>query len=147
MCRFLNFRSDSLFDMWNKYEHKLPPIYYQKKLLELGDFLVSIKVRKWCYMKHVQCFTCLHAIAGVCTQEYSLALHQCYGRYLRHFGDLHVEEITEVTEFKNNLFPKGFATEDAGFTVCIVGPLYLKPINFLYSKSVKQGSRVHILLF
>ena len=46
-----------------------------------------------------------------------MALWQCYGRYLKHFGDVNVEEINDVAEFKTVFFPKGFDTEDAGFTV------------------------------
>ena len=41
-CSF--FRADTLFELWNKYEPRLPKIYYQEKLLEMGDFLMSIEV-------------------------------------------------------------------------------------------------------
>ena len=50
-------------------------------------------------------------------QEYDLALWQCYGRYLKHFGDMDVEEITEVAMFKKVFFPSGFDGVNAGFTV------------------------------
>ena len=50
-------------------------------------------------------------------QEYNLALWQCYGRYLKHFGDIDVEEITEVPVFKSTFFPDGFEADNAGFTV------------------------------
>ena len=50
-------------------------------------------------------------------QEFYLALWQCYGRYLTSFGDVNVEEITSVEQFKQEFFPDGFETEDAGFTV------------------------------
>ena len=30
--------------MWNTYEGRLPPAYYQEKLLSTGDFLFSVKV-------------------------------------------------------------------------------------------------------
>ena len=52
-------------------------------------------------------------------QEYDLALWQCYGRYLKHFGDMDVEEITEVAIFKKVFFPLGFDGVNAGFTVSI----------------------------
>ena len=32
--------------MWNTYEGRLPPFYYQEKLLNTGDFLFTVKVRK-----------------------------------------------------------------------------------------------------
>ena len=48
-----------------------------------------------------------------------MALWQCYGRYLKHFGDVNVEEITDVNTFKKTFFPSGFEGEVAGFTVSI----------------------------
>ena len=43
-------RADTLFELWNKYEPRLPPLYYQEKLLEIGDFLVTNKVNhQYCY--------------------------------------------------------------------------------------------------
>ena len=33
-----------LFDLWNKFESRLPLDLYQRKLVEMGDFLASIKV-------------------------------------------------------------------------------------------------------
>ncbi|XP_056000170.1 cilia- and flagella-associated protein 54-like isoform X4 [Ostrea edulis] len=83
--------SDTLFELWNKYEPKLSKEYYQSKLLEVGDFLVLVK-------------------------EYSTALWQCYDRYLMHFGNLNVEEITDVDAFKKMFFPGGFDSDNAGLT-------------------------------
>ncbi|KAK7503699.1 hypothetical protein BaRGS_00005238, partial [Batillaria attramentaria] len=83
--------SDTLFELWNKYELRLTKLYYKEKLLEMGDFLVSI-------------------------EEYKLALWQCYERYLQHFGDVNVEEIADVDKFRSTFFPGGFDAEDAGFT-------------------------------
>ncbi|XP_078309887.1 cilia- and flagella-associated protein 54-like isoform X6 [Crassostrea virginica] len=83
--------SDTLFELWNKYEPKLPKEYYQSKLLEVGDFLVLVK-------------------------EYSIALWQCYDRYLMHFGNLNVEEIQDVEAFKKIFFPGGFESDNAGLT-------------------------------
>nr|XP_034306398.1 cilia- and flagella-associated protein 54 isoform X5 [Crassostrea gigas] len=83
--------SDTLFELWNKYEPKLPKEYYQSKLIEVGDFLVLVK-------------------------EYSIALWQCYDRYLMHFGNLNVEEITDVEAFKKIFFPGGFESDNAGLT-------------------------------
>ena len=39
-------RSNTLFSMWNTYEGRLPPIYYQEKLLNTGDFLFTVKVHE-----------------------------------------------------------------------------------------------------
>ncbi|KAK3608116.1 hypothetical protein CHS0354_004771 [Potamilus streckersoni] len=83
--------ADTLFEIWNRYEPCLPKIYYQEKLLEIGDFLVSI-------------------------QEYRLALWQCYDRYLMHFGNFNVDEITDVDSFKRVFFPSGFDGDSAGLT-------------------------------
>ncbi|CAC5396096.1 unnamed protein product [Mytilus coruscus] len=83
--------SDTLFELWNKYEPKLPEIYYQEKLLQMGDFLMTVR-------------------------EYSLALWQCYDRYLLHFGNINVEEITDVDIFRMTFFPEGFDSENAGLT-------------------------------
>lgn len=83
--------SDTLFELWNKYEPRLTKICYQGKLLEIGDFLVSIG-------------------------EYKLALWQCYERYLQHFGEVNVEEITDVDNFRSTFFPGGFDADNAGYT-------------------------------
>ncbi|XP_074644355.1 cilia- and flagella-associated protein 54-like [Tubulanus polymorphus] len=83
--------ADTLFDLWNKYEPRLPSLYYEEKLLEMGDNLVALK-------------------------EYNLALWQCYVRYLKRFGDVNVEEIVDVEKFKETYFPDGFEMENAGLT-------------------------------
>ena len=36
------------------------------------------------------------------------------------FGDVNVEEIDDVIDFKNSFFSDGFDAEDAGFTVSTV---------------------------
>ncbi|XP_053377953.1 cilia- and flagella-associated protein 54-like isoform X4 [Mercenaria mercenaria] len=83
--------ADTLFEIWNKYEPRLPKAYYQEKLLEVGDFLMSAK-------------------------EYSLALWQCYDRYLMHFGDINVVEISDIDTFKSTFFKNGFDGDSAGLT-------------------------------
>ena len=50
-------------------------------------------------------------------QEYKLALWQCYERYLQHFGEVNVEEITDVDIFRQTFFPGGFDGDNAGLTV------------------------------
>ncbi|XP_033102653.1 cilia- and flagella-associated protein 54-like isoform X3 [Anneissia japonica] len=83
--------SDSLFGLWNSFEKRLPKVFYQQKLIEMGDFLVSIK-------------------------EYNLAVWQCYGRYLDEFGGQHIEDIVDVTSVKEIFFPDGLETEHASLT-------------------------------
>ena len=50
------FRSNKLYKLWNSYMHRLPREYFIEKLMELGDFLCSLK-------------------------EYEIALYQCYETY------------------------------------------------------------------
>eukprot|EP00058_Branchiostoma_floridae_P024582 XP_002610072.1 hypothetical protein BRAFLDRAFT_125670 [Branchiostoma floridae] len=83
--------SNILFDLWNKFEPRLPKNYYYAKMLEMGDFLVQVK-------------------------KYHLALWQCYGRYLQRFGSRAIEEITDVNTFKEVYFSDGLETDTASFT-------------------------------
>ena len=48
---------------------------------------------------------------------YDVALRQCYGRYLLHFGGMNSEDIDNTELFKNTYFSEGFESERAGFTV------------------------------
>ncbi|XP_041347318.1 cilia- and flagella-associated protein 54-like [Gigantopelta aegis] len=82
---------NTLFDLWNKFEPRLPKVYYQEKLLEVGDFLITIK-------------------------EYQLALWQCYDRYLQFFGDINVHELTDVNVFRKIFFPNGLSADNIGLT-------------------------------
>jgi len=36
------------------------------------------------------------------------------------FGDVKVDEITDVDEFKRTYFPQGFDAENAGYTVSVL---------------------------
>ncbi|XP_078673131.1 cilia- and flagella-associated protein 54-like isoform X2 [Branchiostoma floridae x Branchiostoma belcheri] len=83
--------SNILFDLWNKFEPRLPKNYYYAKMLEMGDFLVQVK-------------------------KYHLALWQCYGRYLQRFGSRAIEDITDVNTFKEVYFPDGLETDTASFS-------------------------------
>ncbi|XP_025107174.1 cilia- and flagella-associated protein 54-like isoform X1 [Pomacea canaliculata] len=83
--------ADILFELWNKYEPRLPKPHCKEKMLEMGDFLASIG-------------------------EYKLALWQCYERCLQHYGPVSVEEICNVDLFQSIFFPGGFEAEDACFT-------------------------------
>lgn len=48
---YLLFRSDTLNGLWNRFEHRLPRLMYFDKLLDMGDFLMSVKV--WMEMSFV----------------------------------------------------------------------------------------------
>lgn len=52
-------------------------------------------------------------------QEYNLADFQCFSRYLDMFGDIKVDEVTDVDVFKATYFPLGFSADNAGYTVNI----------------------------
>ncbi|XP_055958227.1 cilia- and flagella-associated protein 54-like [Patella vulgata] len=83
--------ADSIFNLWNRYEPKLPKAYYQKKLLEMGDYLMEMK-------------------------EYRLALRQCYERYLLCFERIKFSEITDGSTLEKLFFPNGFDTDNSGLT-------------------------------
>ncbi|XP_071809881.1 cilia- and flagella-associated protein 54-like isoform X2 [Asterias amurensis] len=83
--------ADTLFSLWNSYEARLPTTYYQQKVIEMGDFLVTIK-------------------------EYNLAVWQCYGRYLDQFGDQHIEDIVDINMVKEIFFADGLETDNASLT-------------------------------
>lgn len=50
-------------------------------------------------------------------QEYNLADFQCFSRYLDMFGDIKVDEVTDVDVFKSTYFPRGFNADNSGYTV------------------------------
>ncbi|XP_071817646.1 cilia- and flagella-associated protein 54-like isoform X3 [Apostichopus japonicus] len=83
--------SNTLFTLWNNYQARLPETFFQKKVIEMGDFLVTIK-------------------------EYNLAVWQCYGRYLDQFGDQHIENITDISNVVEIFFPDGLETQQASLT-------------------------------
>uniref|UniRef100_A0A8C4RN36 Uncharacterized protein n=1 Tax=Erpetoichthys calabaricus TaxID=27687 RepID=A0A8C4RN36_ERPCA len=81
----------SLFNIFNKYKPRLPPMYFEEKLLEFGDFLYKL-------------------------QMYDLALWQSYERYLQKFGSFNLDEITDVNSFRSVFFPEGLGVETAALT-------------------------------
>ncbi|ESO99723.1 hypothetical protein LOTGIDRAFT_238728 [Lottia gigantea] len=83
--------SDTIFELWNRFEPKLQKNIYYKKLLEMGDTLLSMK-------------------------EYKLALWQCYERYLLRFDCGNFLDISEGRELEEIFFSDGFETEESGFT-------------------------------
>ncbi|XP_074077168.1 uncharacterized protein LOC141512252 [Macrotis lagotis] len=98
-CPTLQHRGAStLFNIWKKYETRLPPDYYNEQLLKVGDSLVQM-------------------------QEYKLALLQCYGRYLSQFTDTvdHTGNFVEeremnIDQFKSIFFPNGLEDKNSSLT-------------------------------
>ncbi|XP_072511744.1 cilia- and flagella-associated protein 54 isoform X2 [Notamacropus eugenii] len=83
--------ASSLFDIWNKYEARLPPDYYKAQLLKIGDSLVQM-------------------------QQYKLALLQCYGRYLCQFDCTIEEREMDVHQFQSIFFPSGLENTHSNLT-------------------------------
>ncbi|XP_039616500.1 cilia- and flagella-associated protein 54 [Polypterus senegalus] len=81
----------SLFNIFNKYKPRLPPVYFEEKLLEFGDFLYKL-------------------------QMYDLAIWQTYERYLQKFGSFNLDEITDVNCFRSVFFPEGLEVKTAALT-------------------------------
>ncbi|KAI4876053.1 hypothetical protein NFI96_030101 [Prochilodus magdalenae] len=80
--------SMKLFDIWKKYEARLPTPFFQERLLQTADFLFASKF-------------------------YRLAQWQGYRRYLHQFYTAGLESIKDVEQFKQSFFPEGFETEGA----------------------------------
>ncbi|XP_017572344.1 cilia- and flagella-associated protein 54 [Pygocentrus nattereri] len=80
--------SMKLFDIWKKYEPRLPTPYFHERLLQIADFLFASKF-------------------------FRLAQWQGYRRYLHHFCTSGLESIKDVEQFKQSFFPEGFVTEGA----------------------------------
>ena len=55
---------------------------------------------------------------------------QCFGRYLKLFGDMSAVEVTTVDDLNSSFFPDGFETEDANFTVSMVLLLYVSTAQY-----------------
>ncbi|KAH9512479.1 Cilia- and flagella-associated protein 54 [Bulinus truncatus] len=84
-------QTGSLFEIWNKYEPRLPIRYFQEKLLEIGDYLLCIK-------------------------EYRLALWQCYERYLKGFPDVDIKDKVTVETIQSTYLPNGLKADTVSLT-------------------------------
>nr|XP_032828289.1 cilia- and flagella-associated protein 54-like [Petromyzon marinus] len=83
-------RSNMLFAIWNKYEHKISTELFRNKLLSTGDILVELKNHK-------------------------MALNLCYGRYLQYiYPSLH--DIGNLNELMARFFPREFGDSDCVLT-------------------------------
>ncbi|XP_069048817.1 cilia- and flagella-associated protein 54 isoform X2 [Lepisosteus oculatus] len=83
--------SKNVFEIWNKYKPRLPACYFEENLLLVADFLYRIKL-------------------------YKMALWQGYGRYLQQFSSVIDNDITDINQFKNIFFPRGFEADNAKLT-------------------------------
>ncbi|XP_036616606.1 cilia- and flagella-associated protein 54 [Trichosurus vulpecula] len=83
--------ASTMFSIWNKYEARLPPAYYDEQLLKVGDSLVQM-------------------------QQYKLALLQCYGRYLSQFDCTIEETEMDLCQFRNFYFPSGLKDPSSSLT-------------------------------
>ncbi|XP_047660100.1 cilia- and flagella-associated protein 54 isoform X2 [Tachysurus fulvidraco] len=81
-----------LFEIWKKYEPRLPKPYYEEHLLDTADFLFE-------------------------TKFYRLALWQGYTRYLHRFSPVSLENIKDLDQFKQAFFSQGFYTAEAKLTL------------------------------
>ncbi|GAA6097241.1 cilia- and flagella-associated protein 54 isoform X3 [Tachysurus ichikawai] len=81
-----------LFEIWKKYEPRLPNPYYEEHLLDVADFLFE-------------------------TKFYRLALWQGYTRYLHRFSPASLENIKDLEQFKQAFFSQGFYTAEAKLTL------------------------------
>ncbi|KAM9847036.1 cilia- and flagella-associated protein 54 [Aulostomus maculatus] len=75
-----------LTEIWRNYKHRLPPKFYQERMLQVADFLYGLKL-------------------------YQVALWQGYSLHLRHFSSVKITDITDVDHFMACFFPGGFDTD------------------------------------
>ena len=74
------FRPNWLFDVWNKYEPRFPPLFFFKKLVSMGDFLVDVGA-------------------------YDVASSQCYRRYLvTRYNEVPADHFEDPQSYKQNFF-------------------------------------------
>lgn len=83
--------SDTLFDIWNKFEPRISTRHLYKKLMEIGEFLVQ-------------------------QREYATASWQCYDRYLNSFANISLEKIQSTEELKSHFFSNGVEAENSDVT-------------------------------
>ncbi|XP_041657541.1 cilia- and flagella-associated protein 54-like isoform X3 [Cheilinus undulatus] len=83
-----------LVEISKKYKHRLPMSFYQKRMLNVADFLFGIK-------------------------SYQLALWHGYSLHLLQFSSVKITEITDVDHFMACFFPEGFDTDQDIFAMKI----------------------------
>ncbi|XP_032221437.2 cilia- and flagella-associated protein 54 isoform X1 [Nematostella vectensis] len=83
--------SNTLFNLWNNFEQRLPHDFFVQQMIATGDYLVSIR-------------------------EYKIAQCQCYGRYLSSIRGLNtLESCSDYTleSFNNVYLPSGIEAATA----------------------------------
>lgn len=50
-------------------------------------------------------------------KKYSIALFQCYQRYLNEFGSFHMQDFQTVDEIEEKFFPQGLSDVTADISV------------------------------
>ncbi len=80
-------RSDALFDIWNKFEPRIPARLFYQKLMQIGEFLVQ-------------------------SMEYTTASWQCYDRFLNLFSNANFEEIQTVEDLRRDFLPNGIENQE-----------------------------------
>ncbi|XP_034539939.1 cilia- and flagella-associated protein 54-like isoform X4 [Notolabrus celidotus] len=83
-----------LVEVWKKYKHRLPPDFYQERMLDIADFLFRIK-------------------------SYQSALWYGYSLHLLQFSSVKITDIIDLDHFMACFFPEGFDTEQNIFTMKI----------------------------
>ncbi|KAJ8367384.1 hypothetical protein AAFF_G00320350 [Aldrovandia affinis] len=83
--------SKTLFEMWNKYQTRLPAGYFEEQMLQTADFLSDMKL-------------------------YRLAIQQGYGRFLQQRSPVGLEQIRDVQHFNSTFCPQGFEKDNTGLT-------------------------------
>jgi hypothetical protein len=71
--------SDALFEIWSKFEPRIPCRLFYEKLMQVGEFLVQNK-------------------------EYKTAAWQCYDRYLNSVTTFNIEHLKSIEELRSHFF-------------------------------------------
>ena len=118
-------RSDALFDIWNKFEPRVPRRYFYQKLMQIGEFLVQNK-------------------------EFSTASWQCYDRYLNDFTAVNLDKIQTQEDLKRSFFADGIKNENSdvtlralmGHCICMFHVIASQDIRLQNSNSIQQIAEI-----
>ena len=89
---YIFYRSDALFDIWNKFEPRVPQRLFYQKLMQIGEFLVQYN-------------------------EYASASWQCYDRYLNVLAAVNLDEIHTQEDLKKFFFKDGVNNQNSDVTL------------------------------
>lgn len=118
-------RSDALFDIWNKFEPRVPRRYFYQKLMQIGEFLVKNK-------------------------EFSTASWQCYDRYLNGFTAVNLDKIQTQEDLKRSFFSDGINNENSdvtlralmGHCICMFHVIVSQDMRLQNSNSIQQIAEI-----